>query len=63
MKWSIVLVVLAGVSFIMGMVARILVYWGTVTFLGIRPASYLLFTNTLLLFAIAIAILVKFQKS
>ncbi len=60
---SIVLVVIGAISLIFGLISRAMVRVGAgVTMFGLPPQSYLDFTNTLLLFAVAIALIIKFQR-
>ncbi|OYD15748.1 hypothetical protein CH333_04915 [candidate division WOR-3 bacterium JGI_Cruoil_03_44_89] len=63
MKWVIVIVVIAALSCLLGMMSKGLLLIGTGGLLfGLHPDAYLRFTNTLLLFAIAIALTIKFSR-
>ncbi len=61
MKWVKVILWVALVSLVWGMIARLVppLYQQP---LGITPSAFLRFTNTLILFAIAISVVLKFSK-
>lgn len=65
MFWSIIITCVAGLSLILGIISKaVFILIGTnASFLfGLHPDAYLRFASTLILFAIAIAIIVKFKK-
>lgn len=63
MKWVKVLLWLALASLIWGGVERLpgVPYW--FFWINVTPSAFLRFSNTLILFAIAIMLLIKFSKS
>lgn len=62
MKWAKVLLWLALVSLVWGIVTRgVPPLWGFP--LGVTPSAFLRFTNTLVFFAIAIMLFIKFSKT
>ncbi|MCK4595297.1 hypothetical protein KAT73_00825 [candidate division WOR-3 bacterium] len=63
MKSVIVLVIIAAISCFMGMLSKGLLLIGTGELLfGLHPDAYLRFSNTFLLFSIAIALIIKLRR-
>ncbi len=62
MKWVKVLLWLALVSLVWGVLTRVVPpLWGRP--IGVTPSAFLRFANTLVFFAIAIALVIKFSRS
>ncbi|MCK4352286.1 hypothetical protein KAW65_02645 [candidate division WOR-3 bacterium] len=62
MRWPIVITIVAAVSFIFGIISRLMYPAGAGALFRIKPLSYISVAEMLLLFAISIACIIKFKK-